>query len=320
MFFKKRIKLILHAGVHRTGTSTIQSNLESNCIDVFSQGFLYPKNIQGYIRHNGFLKMYVYEKLDFQSIVSRINEGLDKSTHTVILSDEDFSQSLFNHSSFLEELSKYYSVSVVMYLRRQDLWLESWYNQHIKWPWDKKFSGTDFQSFIKHKKDFYWINYFKLLNNITRHIDEKDVHRFIYGKGHVEDTYAHFINFCGISNVNFDFQPRINESISVAKIDLLRRIDLLSYKPGIRYKILAKLRNLEITEDNENKNFFTKEQRIKITDFYKPSNEQLSEHFFNGSDIFDIDFNAYEEPIFITDDRANNFYLPRILDDISRDS
>ena len=51
----------------------------------------------------------------------------------------------------------------VFYLRRQDHWLMSWYNQHVKWPFDREKSRMDPQAFLATLEDFHWLDYERLL-------------------------------------------------------------------------------------------------------------------------------------------------------------
>ena len=63
----------------------------------------------------------------------------------------------------LARLQDHFDVQVLCYLRRQDLWLESWYNQHIRWPWVKELSVSSPGEFLARREEFYWIDYAQML-------------------------------------------------------------------------------------------------------------------------------------------------------------
>ncbi len=120
--------------------------------------------------------------------------------HTIVLTDEDFSFQLYKTPSYLELLNKRFDLRLVLYLKRQDLWLESWYNQHIKSPWDRKYSSATPQFFIDNLKDFYWIDYCSLVDAITTVVTKDQLRLVPIGKGLVENTlidFAHFVGFRG---------------------------------------------------------------------------------------------------------------------------
>ena len=140
------MKLILHFGIHRTGTTSIQNSLVANQDALVEQGFLYAK-LNGKPSHEvipGLLKARRFAPQDW---IQDIEKQITKATHTVILSSEDFSA--LKSFRFLEQIPSKYETFVTVCLRRQDLWLESWYNQHVKWPWNRKFSGSSFDDFIR---------------------------------------------------------------------------------------------------------------------------------------------------------------------------
>lgn len=160
----------IHFGIHRTGTTSIHSTLVNNLEKFEEQGVLYPELDVNH-RHVRTAWQLISKKIDGQELVEKIKEEVTPDTKKIILSSEDFCQ--LKDSTWLQVLSKNFDLTASVYLRRQDLWLESWYNQHIKWPWDRRFSAATPQYFLSKKHEFYWLDYSWLLSQIEAFIDKE---------------------------------------------------------------------------------------------------------------------------------------------------
>ena len=89
-----KLKLILHVGTPKTGTTSLQSYFDRNQRKLRNKGILYPHNLQklqrsSAPRHQWFEKNLVVTHLDFflenfKNIISQVNVD----THTIILSSE----------------------------------------------------------------------------------------------------------------------------------------------------------------------------------------------------------------------------------------
>ncbi|MFC2970589.1 hypothetical protein ACFOES_21030, partial [Acidimangrovimonas pyrenivorans] len=152
-------KLVLHIGAHRTATTAIQKTLRSNFEVLLRQGVLYPFGVN---KHFSLFQRLFAGKLDpveLAADIKRRAENKPAEIHTVILSDEAVCKR--PDLSLLAPLREHFDVKVIYALRRQDLWLESWYLQNVKGQWDSDFSHLSFDEFMaRWEADvFHWIDY-----------------------------------------------------------------------------------------------------------------------------------------------------------------
>lgn len=133
--------LVLHIGLQKTGTSSIQTMLADSAAYLREEGFFYPSlpKREGTIwnapfRHNILVSTYAdfpsaFERLDAAQ-EDRFWKDLESSPLTPILSAEEFSR--LRTLDRLAGRLKSFDVHLVAFLRRQDLLAESLYNQRNK--------------------------------------------------------------------------------------------------------------------------------------------------------------------------------------------
>ena len=142
--------LILHIGQSKTGTSSLQALLSEERDTLSKEGILYPDIMLGgvpldLLEHNAFAEslsgIMRYPHLQPEAYVQNFMQQMeDKSCHTLLLSAESFlgtpqiwavgpPQDFFAvHRKKIERLKDLLPAKnchIVLYLRRQDLWLES---------------------------------------------------------------------------------------------------------------------------------------------------------------------------------------------------
>lgn len=133
------MKLILHIGMGKTGTSAIQSFLQRENGSLKNYGVLnagirlqnlgsdFSLDNQGDVRHIAKLE----KALEAISVAASKSSGVN----SIVWSNESLSQNsnyknvASSISKFVERSEVFDSVSVILVLRRQDLWLESAYRQ-----------------------------------------------------------------------------------------------------------------------------------------------------------------------------------------------
>lgn len=135
--------LVLHIGLHKTATTYVQNVLSSRRYDLLREGVLYPLAGSGLLArgvdppttntrdgaqsgHAAFTRAE-----DQQPAVAELLDELPDSVSTVLLSSEDFSLGLLTPQQYLTRFGAFGKVEVVLVLRRQDLWIESFYKQVV---------------------------------------------------------------------------------------------------------------------------------------------------------------------------------------------
>lgn len=279
-------KMHIHFGIHRTGTTSIHRTLLKNKEALRKAGYLYPKLDVDY-RHVKVAWGLISKKLSIEELVIKIDKEAKDFPGTIILSSEDFAQ--VKDLNWLEYLDEYYDITGSIFLKRQDLWLESWYNQHIKWPWNKKFSSSSIDFFLDNRDEFYWIDYKYLLGSITSIIDKDKLHVCVMERDLVPDVTRYFIENILMANTPVDYIQEANASLTKCKLDIVRSIDLISCNGSQRKNILAAVNAIEVKEDNGSKSIIDDRKRKEILAQFDKSNKYVASVYFNRDSLFNKD-------------------------------
>ena len=104
------MKLILHFGIHRTGSTGIHNYLSQNHDSISKEGFLYPI-IDGQRLHGKLPYALESGKVSTSDLLKQIERQSSRRTHTVIISSENFAS--LKNFSFLSPLKEKYDVQLL---------------------------------------------------------------------------------------------------------------------------------------------------------------------------------------------------------------
>ena len=133
---KKRI--IVHIGTHKTGTTSIQDALEAGRDVLMRRGVLYPlTNREPWPELSKHTSAFAAAKSRDPELIRREHDTLlaefsASGCHTMIISEEGFSEPEDYCTGFFRSLAREFEVTAVCYFRRQDLFVESLYNQFVR--------------------------------------------------------------------------------------------------------------------------------------------------------------------------------------------
>lgn len=154
--YAKDTTLILHIGLHKTATSYIQNVLSTRRIDLLSEGILYPTtgavdNVVLSTRsgaQSGHAEFFWAE--DRRELMAQLLNERPDAAGTVLLSSEDFSlpRRRMHTERLLRDFAAFGTIKVVLVLRRQDAWLESYYKQFVDQYGN--FETRSFDEFLRH--------------------------------------------------------------------------------------------------------------------------------------------------------------------------
>jgi hypothetical protein len=226
-------KLYLHTGVHRTATSSTQLFLRSNFLPLLQKGWLYP---YGAVRHDQKVRAMVNKTLSVEEFARDLQQRAnshDHAVHSVVLSDEDLS--IVPDFSLFAPLADRFDVKVVVSLRRQDLWLESWYLQNVKWQWNPLLAHLTFDQFFKRRKEFFWVDYAARLAHYEQVFGAGSVVAGVFERADMpEGPIAAFLNMVGLSDMtglgpflhaNSSMSPQISEFMRQLPLDQIDERD-----------------------------------------------------------------------------------------------
>lgn len=130
----------IHIGAHKTATTSVQSYLSHHAPRLASNGILYPDTCRYHFGHHriGFaLKEQIdpsrQDRPEFETEIAELRREIDASTaHTVIVSSEALFVLPQHALDRLKQALTGYHVEVIAFVRRQDSYLVSLYNQLVQ--------------------------------------------------------------------------------------------------------------------------------------------------------------------------------------------
>ncbi|OJF68810.1 hypothetical protein BK026_08410 [Alteromonas sp. V450] len=168
-------KLILHIGLHKTGSTLIQRTLEENRASLEADGWhLFSQTAQGRVSSIGNANSWVEFKGTAASFDASLNpkiyKQLEKIDSNVILSAEELAW--VNNETEVKRISSELSsifdeIKIIVYLRRQDKQLLSHYHQGFKNPHStaRRFYGSRLSVYPKFKSYYNdYLDYYKKLS------------------------------------------------------------------------------------------------------------------------------------------------------------
>ncbi len=287
-------KLFLHIGSHKTGSTALQVFLTENRNLLLKDGILYPDiGCPEFSRHGqhllawlffttpGYLPVFegnVIEKstLEEMNLVSEIKSAaLSEGINSIILSSEEFS---VLRPSEIDTLSKNlvdFDVEVIIYLRRQDRYLESSYSTSVL------YSG-----YIKNFSDYLNaqrmnLNYYELVKNWENSFGGRVYVRSYEDPEIKKDIVSDFCKLININNGLYTLSDnRINESISVHAVEVIRGLKLRGWTNENLTFLRKKLAKLYSSYDKEELgSFINKNQYMELKKLHKNENKKLKEEY-----------------------------------------
>lgn len=280
--------------MHRTGTTNLQIFLEGNRRALARGGVLYP----GDERNHQKLAWAIHRGDAGGRDALRLIEGeARRRTHAAVLSAEDF----FIHRDldWVRHVAERHETSVRVYLRRQDDWLNSWYNQHVKWPFNRRKSRMSPAEFLDAIEDFWWLDYAAVLDRWAEALGEARVSLAVVERGGLADVTEDFRAHAGLTQRGLvRAEERSNDSLPVHALEIARHMGLFELKGGDRYRVNEALRRGLAGLGGEARTVFSVAQRNAVLDRFDPGNVDVARRFLGRETLFAQARPAPDEPHF----------------------
>jgi len=271
----QKLKLIIHAGTPKTGTTSLQSYLDKKQRKLRGKGILYPHNLDklhnsSAPKHQWFEKNLVSTNVEsflenFKNIISQVKQD----THTVILSSEGIYNYWWDFPSeskeLLSELNKHFDIDMWVWFREPVEFIERYYKQCIRNPQIKNNPCYGKDLSFAEMLDIEWF---------AQHLDYQGFAtecQALFGTNNVSvfkyegDIVQEVLHKLGLATPHDNPTPRQNKSLNSASIKLLKTINHYNIKAKDKALLIPHLKEInKILESYTNESLIDEESRKKV--------------------------------------------------------
>jgi len=279
-------RIDIHIGQHKTGTSAIQKSLNQNRKWLLKHGIFYPQADCLDAHHQ--LASYALVRIEHETSARKkfcatVNAWLESgsSQNYLLLSSEMFSEGV--DDEFLKGYFSGKEVRVIIYIRRQDLLIESVYNQILKQD------GVIIDDIVINPP--YNLDTWSIINRWENTVGEGNVIVKKYESKAInyENIACDFLEIYKITEFKgFYFSSEyINKSLGLKETRLLEEMILLldgkhmQFLEGIRARLKKAVQGQDISMVG---NFLDPAQRVTIMEKVEEGNNKILHKYFSGQD------------------------------------
>ena len=290
-------ELILHIGFHKTGTTAIQELCYRNREKLLNKIGIYYPDTYGFPGHyvysfalNGYFPQWIpteLRKSENELLFDLKKEIENAKPKRILISAEDFIGIPFKLRKVVEFLNPS-RIKILCYIRRQDRMIESLYNEHVKYIDSINFfTRFEYASYIS-------LNYYNYMKNLVgllkKTSNEIEISLRIYQKDFNKkwDIIEDFCDAIGIKKSAFpEEKVEVNISLSPTSTEALKRIKRKYLLPIETFdRVVGFLYEYDRQHPSRIKTLMSLEDRKKILDFYRESNEKLFREYFKQENLF----------------------------------
>lgn len=309
--------IVLHIGTHKTATSSLQLFLHENSKALKESGIVYPQLDESKAHHSLLLKWFdIHSKAcgrqtkSANQLWAEVVNLCNTTSDTVVVSSEEFSRIGLNQCDPAEirDLLHSHNVRIVVYLRRQDLFLESCYNQirkaHLNAPEFKEFIENDFAgSYLEHLP----LDYHTLIDRWSSAFGTQSMIVKIFDKSLFvnESIYEDFLSILSDDRslcknlIKRSSSIGVNESYPPAVLDAYSRLKPRGAFVRAKHGLKKKLNKLITCRKGS---FMSPSQRERILELSRTSNNEVARKYL-GANVSDL---AQEDMLF----KVNGVFPP----------
>ncbi len=324
--------LFLHIGTHKTGSTALQNLLWNNRAELAAQGILYPDLRMGGHAHHEFawatgmgpqrpknetrIGVWTDQLLRLCAEPERADPPGGPSRrdiHTVVLSSEEFE--FVQNVGEIGHLADHFDVRVVVYLRKQDHYLESSYNQQVR-MYGQRFPGSIYQ-FAFSFNPFTRYNFRFLFDRWEAVFGRESITARPYGTRAIGgDIRADFLRIIGADQSGLSFSgvevERDNVSLHASALPYLARINEMNLPAPMHRQVIAALR--EMIPRVANARLLQYEEANRFYQSFERSNEHVFERYLGtATDPFGELIRAEGEEHYVDHEEIDADLLLRIL-------
>lgn len=274
-------KVILHIGLHKTGTSAIQQVMRAAAPELLDNRYRVVEGMNKTSGHAEFVQAF----REGRSEDAMSGLELERSRYPdsdLILSSENFS--FLNPSgirSLWDVVHRVGDPIVVVYLRRQDQWLESIYRQRVC-----HYLGRETHS-IKEVSKRVETDFYSRLKNWSNVFGVSALRVRVYGQvardgGHLTKDFIRTIGVRTPESLADSLHGRtVNRSLPVELVACLRLINRSEMPQAVHKKLVDYLRenSEKYPTDSKAKYFLTPEERYQMVRDHQSLNQKIAQTY-----------------------------------------
>ena len=305
------MKLVLHIGMQKTGSSALQHFFHMNQEELRRRGIVYPRlsefsdiHFPGVSYHNCVSAFLGDFPSTFPSLgpdgLERLLTYINNSESTVLLSAEDFSRILD-----LRELANAFArfrPRIVIYLREQTAWVESMYNQRNKILFERNSDLLFKKDVLTHQRLFEFLKverytpllqYDKLLQRWSDVFEAENIIVRPFAKEEMigGNLMTDFMASIGIDDIRgCTLPPRINENFANGWIKIFQEIDQACGREEAR-RIMSSIEQQAAAEAinvTGPTNILPNAVRVKMKSDYAEGNRFVARTYLNKETLFQL--------------------------------
>lgn len=292
-------KLYLHIGLHKTGTSSIQSFLTNNSEVLKKNGILYPASIRLWENHNMLAWHYIerdlFRNYDPSPVIKdgpeKVWENLfeeicSSTADTIILSSEDFC--LIKNPALLAEKFRCFETYVIIFLRRQDRYYQSLYSQDVC---GNMFQSTDtFEEFLAQDRMAFVTDYEIFLDRWAAAFGQNHLLVNTYAEMG-QDSIAALSDIIGEPMKSLSRPPiRANRSLRWSDVELVRRLNYSKRDDEDQRCLIQALRSVaaaqETPHEQESEALPPPSLGVRIRSRFEASNQRVARKYLYRDELF----------------------------------
>ncbi|CEN56199.1 hypothetical protein [Candidatus Methylopumilus turicensis] len=283
--------LYLHFGTHKTGSTSIQNFLYGCREELQKIGFYYPTEGSYFYSGESSQSLFAHSLIDARpkyisknvswdkaSCISDLKRDLENSkSPNTIISSEHFS-SIKTQDSLVEIkdiFTNYFeNIKIIIYLRRQDHFFESRYNQQVK-------AGLITATFEEVLKDFLgnynYNDYIEMLSNVFGKANII-IRPFEKSQLHMQNVVHDFFKILHL-NIDGNIQDDINKSIPTEMSEVIRLFNNNFDNHSQRQRFYKFIKTSSIDFDKTLYTILSPRLRKEILDFHREGNYQVAKNY-----------------------------------------
>ncbi|MBQ6400711.1 MAG: hypothetical protein IJI20_00345 [Firmicutes bacterium] len=307
--------LYLHIGTYKTGTTSVQEYFFSHTDFFAEHGIAYPIPPYRYVQKNGTKKPWsrnacfiswpvwdeegnrdlALENQQFHDCMDQLHD-LFRTYDTVVLSDEALCKRMYEIKGTLERVAQDskendYTLKLIIYLRRQDQFIESRWNQAIKVTLEHRMTIEDY---IDYYSDY--LDYYELLDYYASVVGDENIIVRRYTDAARTGILQDFLQIIGMDPSGIpEENPVTNTGLYGNTVRLKTLINQVQSLTNAEQKFFG--RSLLLCSDVSKQYYpcseFSEEERREFMSRYEGKNALLADRFIgDGVPLFSDDYSG----------------------------